>query len=1120
VGVFSLVVLSFGLDWYLNLFWALNQITTESVIIALLLITVASLVVAVGKSQFHSNAGNLSPEGDEEQNPFFNNSIELMCITDTEGYLEKANPAFEKILGWSPAQLQGKRIDQMIHPEDQQMVFASFQRLAQGETLTHLEHRYLCRDGSYRWLSWNVFPLLEKGKIYGFAQDIQAQKEALHRQVETNHLLQGILDSTNDFTAAMDTEFRYLAFTSAYQEEFAKVYGHELKIGEKLPEALAHLPEEQASAVAVWTRALQGEEFTIQAEFGDPIRQRNYYEITYRTIRNAAEEITGAVQVGRDITQRQEALNALEHRRWESTLAENSPDVIARYDRAYRHLYINPAVETSTGIPRDTFQGKSLQEIGYPEEFTQMWENWLAEAFQGEENVHEITKETSQGRKSYQTRIVPEFDETGVVETVLAITRDITALKQAEEKLQQTTAKLLEAQEVAQLGNWEYDLQTQQVTWSPEVFRIYDVPLEAGELTFPEIVARLHPEDRDWSLPIMQECLENGIPYQFDVRIIRPNGDIRWLEARGRRNREGTKLAGTVMEITNRKATELALSTLTNELEARVNERTTQLQASENRFRTAIENAPFPIIIHAEDGEIFQINQVWSELTGYTHDEIPTIAHWTEKAYGDRQESIRHKIDQLYALNQRVNDGEFTIQTKSGQHRIWAFSSAPLGQLNGQRRFVISMANDVTERKQAQREIERQAHQKSAIAHLGQQALAKTDLSALFQEAVEQIATILDLEYCKVLKLLENEEELRLEAGVGWRSGLVGVATVSADCNSQAGYTLLSDQPVIVPDLCTETRFSGPPLLQEHNVISGMSVVIHDTEGIWGVLGAHTTQRRNFSQEEVNFLQGMANLLGIAIAQQQTETALRDLNQTLEDRVTERTQQLEEINEELKSFTYSISHDIRAPLRAIQGFTTALMEDYEDSLDELGLEYAQRINGSAQRLDQLVQDLLTYSRLSRSDLELKSVNLTTVVEEAQANLETEIAEQDTEIAVFEPLGNVIGNRTVLVQILTNLFDNGIKFTQQSVKPRLKVWSERKTGSLRLYVEDNGIGIEPQYHERIFRVFERLHGIDTHSGTGIGLAIVRKGMERLGGQVGVESSPGQGSRFWIEAKLTQ
>jgi light-regulated signal transduction histidine kinase (bacteriophytochrome) len=358
---------------------------------------------------------------------------------------------------------------------------------------------------------------------------------------------------------------------------------------------------------------------------------------------------------------------------------------------------------------------------------------------------------------------------------------------------------------------------------------------------------------------------------------------------------------------------------------------------------------------------------------------------------------------------------------------------------------------------------------------------------------------------------------MRLEAGVGWHSGLVGTATVGTDLDSQAGYTLLWDHPVVVEDLRQETRFSGPPLLCDHGVISGMSVVIRDQDGIYGILGAHTTQKQDFSEDEVNFLQAIANILSIAIARHQTEQAVHELNQTLEAKVTERTQQLEEINEELKDFTYSVSHDLRAPLRAIQGFATALEEDYADQLDDLARDYTRRLTGAAYRLDRLIQDLLAYSRLSRTDLRLKAVDLSSVVEEAQANLGTEIAQKEAEVTVLKPLEDIIGNHVVLVQIVTNLLHNGLKFTKASVRPQIKIWSESQNEVLRLYIEDNGIGIHPEHQERIFDVFERLHGVDTYSGTGIGLAIVRKGMERLGGRVGVESSPSQGSRFWIEGK---
>jgi PAS domain S-box-containing protein len=220
-------------------------------------------------------------------------------------------------------------------------------------------------------------------------------------------------------------------------------------------------------------------------------------------------------------------------------------------------------------------------------------------------------------------------------------------------------------------------------------------------------------------------------------------------------------------------------------------------------------------------------------------------------------------------------------------------------------------------------------------------------------------------------------------------------------------------------------------------------------------------------------------------------------------------------NQELDAFSYSISHDLRAPLRAMQGFSEALLEDYGERLDATGHDYARRIGAASRQMDALIQDLLAYSRLVRAEVSLDPVSLETVVDEACGPLEMEVKDRGGEIVVERPLGRVLAHRAVLGQIVTNLLTNAVKFTTPDTPPRVRVRSERGHGRVRLWVEDNGIGIAPEHRERIFRAFERLHGIQQYPGTGIGLAIVQKGAARLGGQAGVESEPGAGSRFWVE-----
>ncbi|MFP5285015.1 MAG: ATP-binding protein [Thermoanaerobaculia bacterium] len=254
---------------------------------------------------------------------------------------------------------------------------------------------------------------------------------------------------------------------------------------------------------------------------------------------------------------------------------------------------------------------------------------------------------------------------------------------------------------------------------------------------------------------------------------------------------------------------------------------------------------------------------------------------------------------------------------------------------------------------------------------------------------------------------------------------------------------------------------------------------------------------------------------GRLVELQASEERVRQLAETLEQRVEQRTAELEAANRALEAFAYSVSHDLRAPLRGIQGFAQALLEDYGDRLDGTGHDYARRIAAAAGRMEQLIQDILVYSRLSRADLELAPVALDSAVREAQAEVELPLRQRGGEVAVEGPLPRVRAHRPTLVQVLTNLLSNAVLYVAPGAAPRIRVRAEERGSRTRLWVEDEGIGIAPEHQERIFDVFERLHGSDTYPGTGIGLAIVRKGVERMGGSAGVESEPGSGSRFWIE-----
>jgi signal transduction histidine kinase len=250
--------------------------------------------------------------------------------------------------------------------------------------------------------------------------------------------------------------------------------------------------------------------------------------------------------------------------------------------------------------------------------------------------------------------------------------------------------------------------------------------------------------------------------------------------------------------------------------------------------------------------------------------------------------------------------------------------------------------------------------------------------------------------------------------------------------------------------------------------------------------------------------------LALAAARQQLEQYAA----ALEKQVAARTADLQKSIHQLESFCYTIAHDLRAPLRAMSGFTNAILQDYGANLDRQGREYADRIISASQRMDRLIIDLLAYGRLTHASFPTATVSLDSMIRHILVMFGNEI-QQSGAIVHVSALPEIRSNAVVLEQVLSNIIGNAIKYVRPGVVPKIEIWAEDFNTSLRVYVRDNGLGIPKEYHERIFGVFERLETEQKHEGTGIGLAIAAKGMERLGGRVGVDSEVGKGSCFWIE-----
>ncbi len=234
----------------------------------------------------------------------------------------------------------------------------------------------------------------------------------------------------------------------------------------------------------------------------------------------------------------------------------------------------------------------------------------------------------------------------------------------------------------------------------------------------------------------------------------------------------------------------------------------------------------------------------------------------------------------------------------------------------------------------------------------------------------------------------------------------------------------------------------------------------------------------------------------------------------LERLVVERTAALEQTVSELKTFSYTVSHDLRSPLRAMHGFAEALIEDYSATLDERGRLYLQRIQDAANRLDRLIVDLLSYTRISREEGPLEPLDLNKLVRDL-IEADGHLRPPEAFVQVEGPLPSVLGRESALNQVLSNLLGNAIKFVPEGAKPRIRIWSTVLGPRVRVWIEDQGIGIPERERDRILNMFVQLNDATKFGGTGVGLAIVRKAVQIMHGAVGVESTEGSGSRFWFE-----
>jgi signal transduction histidine kinase len=366
-------------------------------------------------------------------------------------------------------------------------------------------------------------------------------------------------------------------------------------------------------------------------------------------------------------------------------------------------------------------------------------------------------------------------------------------------------------------------------------------------------------------------------------------------------------------------------------------------------------------------------------------------------------------------------------------------------------------------------------------------------------------------------------------AGRQWFKATVGTGLQETPLNmSICSHAILQTELFEVPDTTKDARFSSNPLVTgDPNVRFYAGALLKTPEGLpLGTVCVLDYKPRTLTEQESAALNALARQVMTQLelrralkAESRTQEALREANAQLADKATHleamvehRTLKLLETIGELEAFSYSIAHDMRAPLRSMQGFSQILVSDYAGKLDAGAQDYLNRIAAAAARMDKLIRDVLNYSGVVRGDLMLESVDMDQLL---RGIVETYpmFAPDQADLLLEGPFPRILGNEAMLMQVFSNLMGNAVKFVRPGVKSRIRIWAETRGQKVRVSVQDNGIGIPADQFEKIFAIFQQVS--KDFEGTGIGLAIVKKAVERMGGELGLQSVLDQGSTFWIE-----
>ncbi|HEV7745396.1 MAG TPA: PAS domain S-box protein [Pyrinomonadaceae bacterium] len=983
-----------------------------------------------------------------------------MIMANEQGQITLINKQTEQLFGYSRTELLGQLVEILLpqrysaaHPEHRKGFFRDPSTRAMGAGRDLYGRR---KDGTEVPIEIGLNPIKTPDGVFVLASiiDITARKQAEETLRRSQEQLTGLIGSAMDAIISVDEAQHIVLFNAAAERMF--LFPAEDAIGQALDRFLPerfrpkHKEHIQDFGDTHVTRRSMG---TLGPLYGLRADGQEFpIEASISQIESEGRKLFTVIL--RDITERQRAEAALK----EQALMLDLAPVLIR-DLNDRLIFWNSGAEQMYGWSSSEAMEKVSHHL-LQTEFPRPLEEIKARLFVHGHWEGEMLQTRRNGQRiAVTSHWVLHKNENDQPKAILEVNTDITERKQAERALRESEERLQLAIESTKLGTWEFNPKTGERQWSGQCKAIFGFPQDAN-INNENVSERIYPEDRKR----MNEILERALQPQYggelhaQVRIsVGPDQAERWIESRGRtifEQGQAVRLIGTMLDITERKQAEEAL--LESEERLRLGLQAAHLGTWDYRFQT---------------GDVFMDQRAYSNL-GLSSGET-TYDTTLERIHPDDRAAVNVRVQEaLVGKNDGSYEQEFRV--------VWPDKSVHWLAAYGQVYFegegdsdhavrYLGINMDISERKQAE-----ETQRSSELRY-----------RRLFESAKDGIL-ILDADTGKIvdvnpylIELLGSSKE-ELVGRELWEMGVFKDIV-----NSKLAFKELQHRGYI--------RYDDLPLQTEAGLIRQVEFVSN-----------------TYLAGETRVIQ--CNIRDITERKEAEREILR-LNLELEQRVVDRTAQLQAANKELEAFSYSVSHDLRAPLRHINGFSQALLEDYAASLDETGKGYLQEVRGATQEMARLIDDVLELARVTRSEMHQELVDLS----ELACSVVAQLKKGDPGRAVtveIEAGRTARGDKRLLKIVLTNLLGNAWKFTSRQQQAKISFGQIVQNHEIVYLVRDNGAGFDMAYEKKLFGAFQRLHAASDFEGTGIGLATVQRIINRHAGRVWAEGTVNEGAAFYF------